>query len=528
MPPPGPYVPPNQNQSTPPHGYGAQHQQPGYQQPQAPTAHQSSSQGHGQPSQSYKSSGGTFGQMMNQAVTTGKPMLNKLSKTISSKLGNKQSTSGTPQYSQNYQNYQQQYSQQAQVPSQQQSHTFNPQPQQAQQPLQTTHTYTAQQSPYQQPTYVSGKVDYLSQQASSSPQTPYTQTASPSQQNSYTGYNGGQAGHNHGGNTIGEQHAYAQQGQYNQGQISQSVAPGQHQQQPLQAQYSGQQMGVVGATPPPHPAQNPQSSQIPNASPVSPAPQHPQLHNPSASSEQPFVPAYQQQSQVSPNLAQSYFPSPNAQALPNQQWTPLSPTGSEGQSQSFVPPATISPTPPLPIQSKPPATSAVSPQHSQTSTPAPQANTAYSGPPTEFIAELPADMGNLSISQAKPMEQVPMSPSEQTSPYQAYQSTSAQAGQPSPGFTIARRAVSMSNVPYADPWRFADPLTELPTREFYVLADLLYDALDRKFEPQNTGLLEASKILKSWIDLTEDAIRKLPLTKRTGDPRLPQLRALLI
>lgn len=86
----------------------------------------------------------------------------------------------------------------------------------------------------------------------------------------------------------------------------------------------------------------------------------------------------------------------------------------------------------------------------------------------------------------------------------------------------------MSNVPYADPWRFADPLTELPTREFYVLADLLYDALDRKFEPQNTGLLEASKILKSWIDLTEDAIRKLPLTKRTVDLRLPQLRALLI
>lgn len=71
----------------------------------------------------------------------------------------------------------------------------------------------------------------------------------------------------------------------------------------------------------------------------------------------------------------------------------------------------------------------------------------------------------------------------------------------------------MSNVPYADPWRFADPLTELPTREFYVIADLLFDALDRKFEPQNTGMLEASKIMKSWTDLTEDAIGEF-LTSR--------------
>lgn len=69
--------------------------------------------------------------------------------------------------------------------------------------------------------------------------------------------------------------------------------------------------------------------------------------------------------------------------------------------------------------------------------------------------------------------------------------------------------MSISHAPYADPWRFADPLTELPTREFYVIADLLFDALDRKFEPQSTGLLEASKILRSWIDLTEDATREL-------------------
>ena len=71
----------------------------------------------------------------------------------------------------------------------------------------------------------------------------------------------------------------------------------------------------------------------------------------------------------------------------------------------------------------------------------------------------------------------------------------------------------MSSAPYADPWRFADPLTELPTREFYAIADLLFEALDRKFEPQNTGMLEASKVLRSWIDLSEDATRK-PLKVR--------------
>jgi hypothetical protein len=53
-----------------------------------------------------------------------------------------------------------------------------------------------------------------------------------------------------------------------------------------------------------------------------------------------------------------------------------------------------------------------------------------------------------------------------------------------------------------------DPATEVPTREFYILADLLFDALDRKFEPRNTGLLEAPKIIGSWVKLTEDACRE--------------------
>jgi len=63
-------------------------------------------------------------------------------------------------------------------------------------------------------------------------------------------------------------------------------------------------------------------------------------------------------------------------------------------------------------------------------------------------------------------------------------------------------------MPLADPWRFADPITEQPTREFYILADLLFDALDRKFEPHNTGMLEGPKVLRSWIELSQEAYRK--------------------
>jgi hypothetical protein len=72
--------------------------------------------------------------MVNQAVTTGKPMLNKLGKTITSKLGGKPSTPGTPQHLQNYQSYQSHQGQQNQNQSYQpQSQTFNPHLQQPQQ-----------------------------------------------------------------------------------------------------------------------------------------------------------------------------------------------------------------------------------------------------------------------------------------------------------------------------------------------------------------------------------------------------------
>lgn len=505
MPPPGAYVPPNQNQNTPPpHGYGAQQQQQGYQQPQGATTYQSSTQGHGQPSQQPKASGGTFGQMMNQAVTTSKPMLNKLSKTISSKLGNKPSTAGTPQHLQSYQNYQQHYGQQTQSHAQSQSHTFNPQVQQTQQQQQqqpqVPSAHPTQQLPYQQSSYGNGQSNYFMPSAPATLQTPYSQPTPPPQQPSQSSYNGTQ--YSQGANTSGEPHGQIQQGQYYQGQTSQPQAQGQSQQQPLQAQYTRQQMGVVGRTQHPQHTSSPQSPQIPSASPHWPAPQQAQWHSSHTGSEQSLTSPYQQQTQ-------SYFPNSvqNQSTGNSQHWPPMSPAGPGGQTQHGVPPTSISPPPP-PFQSKPAALPSVSPHQSQSATPAPQSAAVQS--PTEFIAELPADLGSLSIADAKPVDHAPAPPSGQHSPYQAYQPSPVPTGPSSPGFTIARRAVSVSSAPYADPWRFADPLTELPTREFYVIADLLFEALDRKFEPQNTGMLEASKVLRSWIDLSEDAIRKLP------------------
>ncbi|KAF2997153.1 hypothetical protein E8E13_005330 [Curvularia kusanoi] len=499
MPAPGAYVPPNQ--STPsPQGHGAQHQQGGYPQSQAGTAYQQPVQGYGQPSVSHKGSGGAFGQMMNQAVTTGKPMLNKLSKTISSKLGNKPATTGTPQHLQSYSNYQQHHGQQVQSPTPPQSYTFNPQTQQQPAP----NTYTSQQSPYQQQNFGQGQGNYFAQQAPGTPQTSHSQSTPPppppppAQQTAPV--NGAQFGQGY-STGVGQQ-AHTQSGQQQQQHVpmTQGQYPGHgqghHYQEPLHAQHTGQQMGVVGSAP-----SIPQSPQVPSASPYSPVPQQTQWNNSQAGSGQSFVPAYQQSPPPGPEAhTQSYFPSPAAQSsASSQQWKPLSPTGSES-AQNHVPPTSISPPPPPSAQNHTPVMPSVSPVQSQSATPAPQ---------TQFIAELPADLDSLTFANSKPVDNAPppapAPSSAQTTHYQAYQSPPAQAGPSSPGFTIPRRAVSISNAPFADPWRFADPLTELPTREFYVIADLIFDALDRKFEPQNTGLLEASKILKSWIDLTEDA-----------------------
>jgi hypothetical protein len=111
--------------------------------------------------------------------------------------------------------------------------------------------------------------------------------------------------------------------------------------------------------------------------------------------------------------------------------------------------------------------------------------------PLQFIAELPADLESLTLTESN-QQRSPSNPPQSPS-YQAYKPLTPGLGQ---SRTIPRRAVSMSSLPVADPWRIADPGTELPTREFYIIADLLFDALDRRYEPQNTGLLEASKALE--------------------------------
>jgi hypothetical protein len=506
MPPPGAYVPPNLSQNTPPpQGYGAQQQHQGYQQPQGATTYQSSAQGHVQPSQVPKGSGGTFGQMMNQAVTTSKPMLNKLSKTISSKLGNKPSATGTPQHLQSYQNYQQHHDQHTRPQTQPQSHTFNPHAQQTpqQQQPQISNAYPSQQSPYQQANPGNGQSNYFTPLAPATPQTPYSQPTPPPPQPSQSSYIGPQ--YSQVSNTTGEQQGQVQQGQYYQRQTGQTQAqvqaPGQFQQQPLQAQYTGQQMGVVGGSQNHQHGSSPQSPQIPIPSPHSPPPQQAQWQGHHTGSEQAVASPYQQQTQ-------SYFPNnvPSQPQSNGPQWSPMIPVASAGQGPHGVPPASISPPPP-PLQSKPGTLPSGSPHQSQSSTPAPQPTVFHS--PAEFIAELPADLGSLSIVEAKPADHPAAPAPGQHSPYQAYQASPAPPGPSSPGFTIARRAVSVSGAPYADPWRFADPLTEMPTREFYVIADLLFETLDRKFEPQNTGMLEASKVLRSWTDLSGDAIGKL-------------------
>lgn len=506
MPTPGAYVPPNQNQGTPPpQGYGAQHQQGVHPQSQAQA---------GTTAQGYK---GSFGQMMNQAVTTSKPMLNKLSKTISSKLGNKPNATETPQHLQSYSSYQQHHGQQTHSPTPPQSYTFNPHAYSPQQPPPLQNTHTSQQSPHQQSTFGQGHGNYFTQQTPTTPQTPYSQATSPPPQIQQTYQNNG-THFGQGLNTNEGQQAQTQPGHQQQQYTSsnQGQSQGQYYQQPLQAHYTGQQTGVVGPTQhlqSPSPAQqtgavgpiqhlqspNPQSPQVSSASPQSPAPQQTQWHSPQAEPEKPVFSAYQPPPPGPDAHTQSYFQSTTVQSQANnQQWKPLSSTASEG-AQSQIPPTSISPPPPS-VQSHTPVLPSVSPVPSHSAVPAPQ---------SEFIAELPADLDSLSFANPKPVDTAPAPSPGQATQYKAYQSTPAPTGPSSPGFTIARRAVSISHAPYADPWRFADPLTELPTREFYVIADLLFDALDRKFEPQSTGLLEASKILRSWIDLTEDATRKL-------------------
>jgi hypothetical protein len=504
MPPPGPYVPPNQ---------GALALQQGSQQPSP----YPSTPNYGAPNHAHK-----FGQMMNQrleqAVTTGKPMLNKLGKTISSKLGNKP-LAGPPQHLQNYQNYQtyQSYQNQqgqqgqAQGYPQPQNQAFSPQAQQQQwgqqqhqSPPQAPNDYVSpQQSPYQQSNYAtpasghSGQSNYFPQQTNQAHNSqPY-----PSQQPLTTpGYDTNQ--YNQSGNTAEQTQAHQAQFGHSQVMQGQPQAPHQHEQQ-QQNQYIGQQVGVVGSS---HGAPGIHPSQISNVSPPIIAQSAPSQWGYQNSELLPS-PASQHHPSMPVIISQPYqsVPSPPVQQEQQQQkpWNSASPISPQSQAQ--VQTSVHSNSPPIQQMNAAPLRPSNTPaQSTQSSTPASQ-HTVPHPALTEFIAELPADMGNLSLVESRPQDPDPSAASSQ---YQAFHPSQSQKGPHTPGFTIPRRSLSASTFPLADPWRFADPVTEVPTREFYILADLLFDALDRKFEPKNTGLLEAPKIIGSWVKLTEDATRE--------------------
>jgi hypothetical protein len=439
-------------------------------------------------------------QRLEQAVTTGKPMLNKLGKTISSKLGNKPPP-GPPQHQKSYQGYQSQQGQ-AQGYPQPQSQPFTPQAQQQQwnqpqhqPPVQASAGYVSpQQSPYQQSNYAtpasghSGQSNYFPQQTN---QAPNPQPYLPQQPHTASSYVTNQ--HNQSGNRVGQVQAH--QGQYGQAQAMQGQpqAPYQHalQQHPQQNQHIGQQVGVTGSSQGFVVTQSPQVSA-----------QSVQSQWNYRSTEQLPSPASQQQHGISTNGPQSHHSAPSPPAQQDQQqrqWNSTSPISPHIQPQ---PPHSMSPPPAQQMNMAPQMSSSTPTQSIKPSTPTSQ-HTAPA--PTEFIAELPAELGNLSLAQSKPQGSDQSAVSSQ---YQAVHSYDAHKGSPTPGFTIPRRSLSASTFPLADPWRFADPVTEVPTREFYILADLLFDALDRKFEPTLTGLLEAPKIIGSWVKLTEDATRE--------------------
>ncbi|KAF2024790.1 hypothetical protein EK21DRAFT_77924 [Setomelanomma holmii] len=493
-PPPGAYSAPTQG--TPEQGYNAQQQPQGYTPGVLNNTGQQPGFGHGH------KPGGAFGQMFDQAVTTGKPMLNKLSKTISSKLGGKP-PAGQSQHLQSYQNYQEQN----QPPVfQQQAQNYSPQPQQRpwQLPSQAPNAFTPpQQSPYHQ---TSNYATPASQHSGQSNYFPSQNAPPPKSQAPSMPYN---QGVNMG---VEQQGQYGQQGQPQgqpQGQYQQGPQPGQftgqqqgqpqghfQQDQRPQSQYIGQQQ--TGVVPSMQNQGYQQQHQAPHAD-VSP------IIPPSKPVTQPQWTASPSSEQQPPGAPQPYqsIPFPPVQHDQQQQWHPMCPVSPQGHSP--IPHGSVSPPPPQQMYTQPQAPTNATPQHTQPPTPAPQHAALPSAPsssPPEFIAELPADVGNLNLGDAK---QQGADATAQTLQYQAYQPQSGQSGSPANRFSVPGRAVSTSSLPLADPWRFADPVTEQPTREFYILADLLFDALDRKFEPKNSSLLEGPKILGSWIELTEDA-----------------------
>ncbi|PZC96593.1 PAT1 multi-domain protein [Pyrenophora tritici-repentis] len=499
MPPPGPYVPPNQSAPAQQHAS------------QAPTSHQYNTGSYGCSNQAQKGVGG-FGQMMNQrleqAVTTGKPMLNKLGNAISSKLGNKP-TPGPPQHLQNYQNYQNQYGQHNQAQTYQQPHgqSLSPPPPPQQNwghpppPRPSNASPAAQHSPYQQPTHHTptsgppGQINYFPQQTNQAPATQaYTHQSPPTT----LGYNPSQ--YSQGGSPGGQMQTQGQlgQGQDMQGHLSASFQT--HNQ--VQSHHTGQQMGVVGGS---QGVQNTSSPHTSSVSPVVPAQQWGHL-----STEHTSGVVSQSQADVPTKPLQPYSPTPTPNPLEQKEqkqqqlwnlWNSATPVNTLPQGQLQTLPGTANSSNTHDSNSAPQIPSN-KPVHSSLQPVSPlQDNGAHSGP-TEFIAELPGDMGSLTLLEAKPQT---CGLGITGSQYQAYRPSGSQTGSPSPGPNAAHQTSNGSNKPLADPWRFANIATETPTREFYILADLLFDALDRKFEPRHTGLLEAPKMLGGWVRLTQDA-----------------------
>ncbi|KAJ5029819.1 hypothetical protein J3E72DRAFT_428677 [Bipolaris maydis] len=493
--------------------YGSNTQPGGYQGAPQNYAQQ---QQYGQPGHTHKS-GGIFGQMMSQAVSTGKPMVDRLGQTLSSKLGNKPAP-GPPQHLQSYQNYQSHQNPQGQGHGYQQPQvqTYTPPPQQQQQwqqpqqqqPTLPTTSYTpVQPSPYQ-PNYYHGastaappsQNNYYPQQ--SPPPPPPVQVPAAQQPLSAPGYNTSEYGQGQQGQ-LGQTHAiqsqqyipHGQQNAYN-SQETGFIAGGQTGLQP--------QSGYPPAPPvPPHPKISPPEST------VSPSQQpqwgYAQGHAPHVGQQQqsyspaPNTPSQQelqhQHQPQPPNLPASNTPYQQEQ-IQQQQWHPVPPASPVAQVANPISPSMSPPPQHKDVQGQMPPTDLT---QTQPSTPAPQ-RSASPAASTELTAELPADLGSLKLGDS-PVGTNAATPSSQ---YLAH-SPPTQATSPSKGFTVPSRKASASSVPLADPWNFVDPVTETPTREFYILADLLYDALDRNFEPRNSGLLEAPKILASWIDLPEDA-----------------------
>lgn len=607
--------------------------------------------------------------MYKQAVSTGKPMLNKLGKSISSKLGNKDKHQA-PQHLESYQSYQGYQQQQQLGQNPYQSSTYSPQPQQPPQQWGQQQTLN-----YGSPASASpGQANYFGQQQQQPPVPGQTASQYGGHQGAATQLQQTQSQH---GSFSGQQMGVTStpqtpsQSSVNRMSLSSppvvpphpnqqpgqnpSPAPSQNQQfQPGQQQQSPSpapsQTQPFTTTPPPQQyGGGPNTTILPNQShqqltPLQQLQQHQQ--NMQQQQLQQQQPMHQQQATVPPQFPQQMqqqqgapqqfqqqpsYPQQHQQSFqqnPQQfeqqnsasQYGNVSPLMSP--AQPAVPVPTVSPLP-QGAQATPPSQQMQPPQHSQ-SPPLPQNGQGQppdlshtSGPaageqgnqqpqstvqiqeqsaafnasaPTQFIAELPADMGNLNISdnvsasQASGQEQqhLPSGPQPNASSYQAFQPPNSeqqatmsmpqqnpmsyQAFQPAPqaqqpgafkpeprehhtaaftpeprdqhtaafqpmprehqhgnvmpqpapapyqafqagsspslpgpqGFSIPRRAVSTTGQPVPDQWRIWDPTSEQPTPEFFLFADLVFDALDCKYEPKNTGLLEACKIVATF------------------------------